>query len=218
MALSPRAQSLMRAQDTATATYLMPIDAVNHNVHRNKQVAIVDANANDAKPRYNQSDYVGGVRSSDQSQGTANVAVARADGAVNEPDYAPRVQTAKATALGTTIVQDVGRPAGWIAPGQPYAAVPASPANDPTLTSLTPATAVAGAATPQFAIKLTGTKFTPYSQVWMAGVPAPSSIYTYISPTEMRCQMSPAASFAGAITLAVVDHGISTATRTFTWT
>jgi IPT/TIG domain len=218
MALSPRAQSLFRAQDTATpVTYLMPIDPKNWKVHLNKQVPIVDANPNDAKPRYLQADYIGGVKSLDPAQNTANVAVADADGSSNEPDYAPRTQNAKATMLGTVRVQDVGRNPGWIAPNQPYAAPPL-PAADPTITTLAPATAAAGAATPQFVMKITGTNFTPYSVVSIGGSPAPSSIYTYISPTEMRAQMSPAASVAGTITVAVTDHGVTSVTKPFTWT
>ena len=218
MALSPRAQSLMRAQDSVATTYLMPIDPKNWRVRSTVHVPIVDANPTDDRPRYLQADYIGGVKSSDQSQATANVAVARAGGGANEPDYSPRTQPSKATALGTVPVQDVGRNVGWIAPGQPYGAPPASPANDPTIGSLSPATAVAGAATPQFAMKIIGTNFTPYSTVSIGGAPAPSSIYTYISPTEIRCQMSPAASVAGTTTVTVTDHGITTAAKTFTWT
>lgn len=221
MALSPRAQSLMRAQDTVAATYLMPIDPKNWKTHANKVNFGTDANPNDPKPRYLQSDYIGGVKSSDQSQATANVTVADADGSSNEPDYAPRTQPAKATALGTVIVSDVGRGGagtGWISPGQPYAAPPASPANDPTIGSLSPATAVAGAATPSFVMKIIGTNFTPWSKVILGGTPAPTSIYTYISPTEIRCQMSPGSSSAGTTTVAVTDHGITTANKTFTWT
>ncbi len=221
MALSPRAQSLMRAQDTVATTYLMPIDPKNWKVHANKVNFGADANPNDAKPRYNQADYIGGVRSSDQAQATANVTVARSDGGANEPDYAPRTQPAKATALGTTIVQDVGRGlegGGSVAPGQPYPDKNSTPLADPVLSTLSPATAVAGAATPQFAMKLTGTGFTPYTAVSVGGAPAPKSIYTYISPTEIRIQMSPAASVAGTITVTATDHGVTTAAKTFTWT
>lgn len=216
MALTP--QPLMRAQDTVTTTVLGPVTPKNWRTKSNKIGVLTDANANEAKPRYNQADYIGGTRSGSQAQATANVAVARGDGGAAEPDYAPRTQPAKATALGTTVVQDVGRSVGWIAPNQPYAAVPVSPTNDPTLASLAPNTAVAGAATPQFAIKLIGTKFTPYTTINLAGVPAPTSIYTYISPTEMRLQMSPAASVAGTASVSVTDHGITTAPINFTWT
>lgn len=208
----------MRAQDTVATTYLMPIDPKNWKVHVKSVGDITLANANAAKPRYLQADYIGGVKSSDQAQATANVAVARSGGGPNEPDYSPRTQPSKATALGTIPVQDVGRNPGWIAPDQPYGAPPASPANDPTIGSLSPATAVAGAATPQFAMKIIGTNFTRFSTVSLGGTPAPNSIFTYISPTEIRCQMSPASSVAGTTTVTVTDHGVTTAAKTFTWT
>ncbi len=218
MALSPRAQSLMRAQDTVPTTYLMPIDPKNWKVHANKVNFGTDSNPYEAKPRYNQADYIGGVKSSDQAQGTANVAVARGDGGVNEADYAPRTQPQKAAMLSTVPVVDVGRNPGSVAPAQPYPDKSSTALPAPTLTTLTPATAVAGAATPQFVMKLTGTGFTPYSTISVGGSPAPSSIYTYISPTEMRCQMSPAASVAGTITVTVTDHGVTTASKNFVWT
>jgi hypothetical protein len=217
MALTP--QPLMRAQDTVATTYLGPIQPKNWKVHKNRQVPIVDANPNETKPRYNQADYIGGARGDDVTQNTANVAVARGDGGANEPDYPLRTQGAKATALGTVMVQDVGRNRGWIAPSQPYAAPPASPAQNPTVASLSPNTAVAGAATPQFVMKIIGTKFTPYTTVNLAGVPAPSSIYTYVSPTEMRIQMSPASSVAGTASVSVNDHGVTSSPPVnFTWT
>ena len=68
-------------------------------------------------------------------------------------------------------------------------------------------------------MKIVGTKFTPYSTVLLGGIPAPSAIYSYISPTEIRCQMSPGSSVAGTTTVTVVDHGVaSTPSATFTWT
>jgi IPT/TIG domain len=217
MALTP--QPLFRAQDIGTSTVLGPVVPKNWKVHLNKQVAIVDANPNEAKPRYNSADYTGNAYGDDVAQAKANIAVARSDGGASETlPPTPRTQQDKATALGTVLVQDVGRRRGWIAPSQPYTAPPVAGEN-PTIASLAPNTAVAGAATPQFAMKIIGTKFTPYSTVLLGGVPAPSSIYTYISATEMRCQMSPASSVAGTTTVTVVDHGVaSTPSATFTWT
>lgn len=208
-------QPLFRAQDVGTSTVLKVTPQKNWKIHLNKQVAVVDANPNDAKPRYLQADYIGGVKG-DEPVSTANVAVARGDGAPNEPDYAPRVQAARAAAMGTVFVQDVGRNPGWISPQQPYGAPPAAPAQNPTITSLVPNTAVAGAATPQFVMKIVGTKFTPYSVVYLAGNKAPQ--FTYVSATEMRVQMSPASSVAGLTTVQVEDHGIKTAATNFTWT
>jgi len=217
MALTP--QPLFRAQDTGTSTVLGPIARKNWNTHANKVNFGTLANANAAKPRYNQSDYIGGVKGDDVLQNTANVAVARADGGANEPDYTPRLQQDKPTALGTVFVQDVGRKRGTVAPAQPYPTASTPALLAPTITSLSPNTAVAGSATPQFAMKIIGTNFTLYSSVLLAGVPAPSSIYTYISPTEMRCQMSPGSSSAGTTSVTVVDHGVATTPgATFTWT
>jgi hypothetical protein len=212
MALTP--QNLFRAQDVGTSTKLGPITPKNWRVKHGKTVPLVDANENAAKPRYNQADYAGGVYG-DLPNSTANVAVARDDGGANEPDYAPRTQNQKATILNTVPVQDVGRNPGWIAPGEPYKAPPAAGLN-PTLTTLSPNTAVAGKTTPQFVMKLTGTNFTPYSEVLLAGNKAP--LFTYISATEMRVQMSPASSVAGTTSVEVVDHGVKTAASTFTWT
>lgn len=216
MALTP--QPLFRAQDTGTSTVLGPIVPKNWRNKATKFQASTLANANAAKPRYLAADYTGVAYGDDVSQAKANIAVARSDGGAAETlPPIPRTQADKATALGTVLVQDVGRPRGWIAPKQPYAAPPVVGEN-PTITSLAPNTAIAGAATPQFAIKIIGTKFTPYSTVSFGGTPAPSSIYTYISATEMRCQMSPAASTPGAITVTVTDHGVTSAPSTFTWT
>jgi len=217
MALTP--QPLFRAQDVGTTTNLGPIAPKNWKVHANKVNFGTDSNPNEGKPRYNSADYTGSSTGDDVTQATANIAVARGDGGASETlPPIPRTQAAKATALGTTIVQDVGRNRGWIAPGQPYAAPPATPAADPVISTLSPNTAVAGTATPVFFMKITGLRFTPYSQVWLAGKPVPSVSYAYVSSTELRVQMSPAASVAGTATVQVVDHGVTSNTVTFTWT
>lgn len=205
---------LFRAQDVGTSTVLGSITPKDWRVKSTKFQPSVQANENAAKPRYLQADYLGGVRG-DEPNSTANVAVARQDGAPAEPDYAPRVQAQRATILGTVPVVDVGRNPGWISPQQPYGAPPAAGAN-PTIVSLTPNTAVAGAATPQFVMKIAGTNFTPYSEVLLAGNEAP--LFTYISPTEMRVQMSPGSSVAGTTSVQVRDHGVTTAATNFTWT
>jgi hypothetical protein len=212
MALTP--QPLFRAQDVGTSTVLGPIVPKNWRTKTNKFGNQTLANANAKKPEYKQSDYIGGVKG-DEPNSTANVAVARQDGAANEPDYAPRKQNQKATILGTIAVSDVGRNPGWIAPNEPYKAPPGAGANV-TITGLTPNTAVAGAATPQFVMKITGTNFTPYSTVLLAGNKAPQ--FTYISATEMRVQMSPGSSVAGTTSVEVVDHGYKSPASTFTWT
>jgi len=212
-------QPLFRAQDVGTTTVLKVTQPRNWKVHANKVNFGGRSNAAEAKPRYNAADYTGNAYGDGVTQAKSNIAVARSDGSAPETlPPIPRTQADKATALGTALAVDIGRRAGGIAPNQPYPDKSSAAATAPVLTSLSPNTAVAGAATPQFGIKLIGTGFTPWSEVWMAGVPAPTNIYVYISPTEIRCQMSPAASFAGAITLQVVDHGVASVTRTFTWT
>lgn len=215
MALTP--QPLFRAQDVGTTTVLGPKVPKNWRVKTAPYAASTLANENAAKPRYNSADYSGNAYGDDVLQAKANIAVARQDGQVAEVIPAtPRTQGEKATALGTVLVQDVGRRRGWIAPSQPYAAPPGAPEN-PTISSISPTTAVAGAATPQFVMKIIGTKFTPYTTVILAGLPAP--VFTYVSPTEMRVQMSPASSVAGTTTVGVVDHGVAaTPGATFTWT
>ena len=117
------------------------------------------------------------------------------------------------------IVIDVGRRRGNIGPRDPYPTKASAAPAVPTLTSLSPNTAAAGAATPQFVMKLIGTNFTPWSTILLGGIPAPSSIYSYISPTEMRCQMSPGSSVAGTTSVTVVDHSVATTpSLNFTWT
>jgi|SoiMethySBSTD1v2_1073268.scaffolds.fasta_scaffold00799_26 hypothetical protein len=212
--------SVLREQDTANATAkINEIAPVNWHRFPGAVVPHALANANAAKPRYLAADYSGNAYGDDVTQAKANIAVARADGGAAEViPSTPRTQSEKAAALGTVLAQDVTRNRGWIAPRQPYAAAPVTPgAADPTLASLSPNTAVAGAATPQFVIKLIGTNFTIYSTVLVGGLPAPSN-YVFVSPTEIRLQMSPASSVAGTTTIAVVDHGVKTVDRTFTWT
>lgn len=212
MALTP--QPLMRAQDTVTTTVLGPIVPKNWKTHANKIGDLTLANPNAAEPQAVQSDYAGGVRGDDVTQGTRNEAKTQASGAAATTPLGPFTQQDKATALGVPFVQDVGRNRGWIAPSQPYAAPPATPANDPTLASLSPATAVSGA-NPPFTVKLIGTKFTPYTTVTVANAPYP---FKYISPTEIWVVFDPRSAVPGTTTVTATDHGITTVSRTFTWT
>ena len=163
MALTP--QPLFRAQDVGTSTVLGPVVPRNWRLKSNKIGSLTPANPAAAYPRYNSADYTGNAYGHDVNQAKSNVAVARQDGGAAEtlgPMW--RTQADKATALGTTLAVDVGRRAGGIEPHQPYPTKTDTPVVAPTLASLTPATAVAGAATPQFAIKLIGTGFTPWSR------------------------------------------------------
>jgi hypothetical protein len=179
------------------------------------------ANPNAGKPRYNTpADWIGGVQGDDVAVSTANVAVARSGGGANEPDYAPRTQAQKAGLAnltpGTTLAVDVSRKRGWIAVRQPYSARPVSPAGDPTITTLTPATAVHGGA--NVMVVIAGTNFTPYTDLYVGGSAAPYLYMRYISPTEIDFLMDVGRSIVGTASVQVFDHGVMSAASTFTFT
>ena len=104
-------------------------------------------------------------------------------------------------------------PRGWIEPSEPYGPAPVSPTDDPTIASLTPATAVAGV-TPTWT-KITGTKFTPYSQVETGNIVTPYS--KYLSPTRIDVLMDPRSS-AGTVVVKVIDHGVKSNGSNFVFT
>src|SRR5580765_4570797 len=84
---------------------------------------LTPANPAAGYPRFNTpGDWSGAVYGDDVDAAKANVALATASGAAAYPDYTPRHQTAKAAAMvpPATMVIDVTRPRGWIAPTQPY--------------------------------------------------------------------------------------------------
>jgi hypothetical protein len=147
--------------------------------------------------------YTGGVKGDDVDTATAN--------ATN--DYHPRTQAEKATMMGTTLAKDVGSPRGWIDPQEPYGPAPVSPTDDPTIASMSPNTAVAGG-TPTW-VAITGTKFTPFSQVETGGVVTPYSRYR--SPTRIDMLQDPRSS-AGTVVVKVIDHGVKSAGANFTFT
>jgi hypothetical protein len=159
--------------------------------------------------------YSGGVKGDDVDTATANSTTA----------YTPRTQAEKAqmnaaavpgggaVQLGKTIVQDVGSPRGWIEPQEPYGPAPVSPTDDPTITSLSPNTAVSGG-TPTW-VAITGTKFTPFSQVETGGIVTPYSRYR--SPTRIDMLQDPRSS-AGTVVVKVIDHGVKSAGSNFTFT
>ena len=147
--------------------------------------------------------YTGGVYGDDVDTATAN--------ATN--DYTPRTQAAKATAMGTTIVQDVGVPRGWIEPGEVYGSPPVSPTDDPTISGLAPNTAVSNTA--PIWVTITGTKFTQWSQVETGNVITPYSRYR--SATKMDVLMDPRSS-PGTVVVKVIDHGVKSTGSNFTFT
>lgn len=131
-------------------------------------------------------------------------------------DYAPRTQAAKAAATiaPVQLTDDVARPRGWIAPGQPYSyPKPAAP----VITSLTPNTvATAGAKLP-IAVKITGTGFTVWSSVFV-GVGSNPVQRKFISATEMWIDMHPEWSTPGVVPVVVVDHNVKSVASDFTFT
>lgn len=195
------------------------------------------ANQNADKPRYTAvgaaADWSGAVSlgedpglptAANQGVTTANVALARSGGGANEPNYAPRSQNAKRAAgnltPGTVGVVDIGRNRGTIAPGQRYpvagdAAVPA-----PVVTSLSPNTAVSGAAGVPVAVTITGTGFTPYSRLITGGSGSPwDSSTKYVDATHLLFVTDPRSAVPGAISVAVEDHGVLSNTNVqFTFT
>jgi IPT/TIG domain len=130
-------------------------------------------------------------------------------------DYPWRNQDDKRIALGATFAVDVARPRGAIDPNEPYPDIssPAEPA--PTITSLSPNTAVAGSPGP-LAVVITGTNFTQWSKVVAGGAEVLSA--KYVSPTKMTILMNPQVSVPGVITVFVWDHNVASATSNFTYT
>jgi IPT/TIG domain len=142
-------------------------------------------------------------------------------------DYTPRNQDDKAKLPGASppnviagepdfvMAVDVARPRGAIDPSEPYPDIssPAEPA--PTITSLSPNTAVAGSPGP-LAVIITGTNFTQWSKVVAGGAEVLSA--KYVSPTKMTILMNPQVSVPGVITVYVWDHNVASATSNFTYT
>ena len=180
--------------------------------------SMTDANQNAAKPRYGTpGDWSGASYGDDIDQATANVALARDDGASAETDYGPRTQAQKAAALNltpaTVIVTDVARPRGWIDPKQPYQGAASAPVA-PVVSSLSPNTAAAAAL--PLRVVITGTGFTPWSTVKTGGVNLPESTAKYIDATHMEVAIWKAS--AGTVGVIVEDHNLDSNSINFTVT
>ena len=201
--------SVRRAQDPVLAVAVTS-EITPKNWHRFPPVGIPAGGFPPAYVRTNT--WVGGAYGDDVDQSTANALVDD----LGRGDYAPRTQAAKATALGTTIAKDVTSPRGWVDPGEPYGPAPVSPADDPTISSLAPATAVAAAGAQPVWVTITGTKFTQYSTVETGNVYTP--YHHYISPTKMAVLMDPGRSQPGIVVVKVIDHGVKSAGANFTFT
>jgi hypothetical protein len=218
---------LNRAQDTAIATLkLMEIAPVNwHRFPSPISKAMTD---DIYLPVYT---WNGGIVG-DETVAETNVLVD--DRAIG--DYGPRNLTEKmawpgapnsvvpseATSSGqavTAIVDytqstDITVPRGWLEPDDPYAAPPASPAGDPTITSLAPNTGVSGAGKAPTWVTITGTRFTQWSTVETGGVLTP--YYKYVSPTRIDMLQDPR-STPGTVVVKVIDHGVKSAGSNFTF-
>jgi len=164
-----------------------------------------------------QQQAIGGAFGDDVAVSTATLVTDQVAG--NGPnsavDYTPRTQVAKAAILGMPIAADIGRARGYLEPKQPYGPAPVSPTNDPTITSLSPNTAVSGAGKATVAVTITGTGFTPWSSVTSGNYPIPCR---YLSPTTLEIIQKPSASVPGVVSVVVTDHGVASAGSNFTFT
>jgi IPT/TIG domain-containing protein len=166
---------------------------------------LAPANQNIGKPRAStMADWGGGATGDDIDTASATVTLATASGAAPYPDYLPRTQADKLTAgnltPGTTMVEDITRPRGWIAPHQPIVAKPAAP----VVTSISPTTAPA--AQLPLMVTITGTGFSVWSTVYTGGMPTPDRSASFVNATTMKVPIWAAA--PGTISVAVMDHGV----------
>jgi hypothetical protein len=173
--------------------------------------------------------YNGGLYGDDVAIAETNVLVD--DRAIG--DYGPRHQVERSTWPGVpnsvvpsesitsgqaitsiadyTFATDITAPRGYIGPRDPYSkAVPAAP----TITSLSPNTAVAGSA--DIVVVVNGTGFTQWTQILNGGVQNVTAYY--VSPTKMAMMFEVSSSAAGTTNVVAVDHGVATAPSTFTFT
>jgi hypothetical protein len=159
----------------------------------------------------------GGAVGDDLSTSTATLVtdVGSGNGPNTATDYTPRTQVAKAAIVGMPIAADVGRARGSIEPGQRYPAAGDTPLAAPTITSLSPNTAVTGPNKPTVAVTITGTGFTPWSSVTSGNFPIPCR---YLTATTLEIIQKPSASVPGVVSVVVTDHGVASAGSNFTFT
>jgi hypothetical protein len=183
---------------------------------------LVMANQNAKKPvHYAAGDWSPGVTGDDDHVSKASVALARSGGGANEPDYTPRQYTdivAKPNwTSGTIRAPDVGRPEGQVGPTDRYPNASDTALAAPTITSLSPNTAVHGAQ--PLVVTITGTGFTQWSSVVSGGTGSPwDSTVKYLSPTQMTIVVDPRPAVAGTASIVVWDHGVASAASNFTFT
>jgi hypothetical protein len=111
-----------------------------------------------------------------------------------------------------TLAVDITAPRGYIGPKDPYSKpLPAAP----TIASLAPNTAVAGAPSP-LSVVVTGTGFTQWTTLIVGNIQTP--YVQYVSPTKMVLLMDPARSTPGIVTVVAWDHSVASAASNFTYT
>jgi IPT/TIG domain-containing protein len=129
-------------------------------------------------------------------------------------DYTPRTQSDKAVLLGLAFADPINTPFGSIEPRDPYPTAGYVAPVAPTITALTPDTAVVGE--PALMVKVTGTGFTQYSVIEVGGTNYAHT--TYVSPTELRFPVDTKNSVAGIIDVKVLDHNLKSDAASFTFT
>lgn len=164
--------------------------------------SLVLANPRAGYPRYTaMNDWLGGAVGDDKNEATATVVEVDASGGAAIPDYSPRTQADKAATLGTGVANDISRPRGYIAPGQPYGPVPAAP----VVASISPTTA------PQaqlpLLVTITGTGFTVWSTVKTGGMKVPDASAKFVNSTTMTVPIWAAA--PGTVSVVVEDHDVN---------
>jgi IPT/TIG domain len=112
------------------------------------------------------------------------------------------------------MVSDLGNFTGVASPPNAQHASSLSPLVNPTLTTITPTTAVSGSGTTALTA-VTGVGFTPQSTVYANGVAIPT---VFVSSTTLTATM-PKKATAGTWPITVVTGGVvTTLPQTFTWT
>jgi hypothetical protein len=179
------------------------------------------ANANYAKPRYGTAgaaDWAGGSYGDDIDTATAAVALASASGGAAAADYVPRHQSGRAALMvpAGTLVTDLSRRRGSVAPLQSYPKSGDAALAAPVITSLAPNTIAAGSQ-PLYC-KITGTGFSVWSTVHVGVGTQAAALARFVSPTEMWVDINPLYSVAGTTQVTIKDHGVTSAPSTFTFT
>lgn len=123
----------------------------------------------------------------------------------------PLVQTNKLNTYGVDEAIDVVKPLGSIGPLDVYPAGATEPV--PTISNLSPNTGVGGSAAVE--VTVTGTNFTPFSVVLVAGFPVATQ---YVSATSLKFVMRLPTMVAGSTNVAVKTGSKTSSNSAFTVT